>query len=87
MECCLAEGELLRLNGGPAGLRVRCSSGTVWLTRGDAADYLIAVGDCFDVAAGQAALVEALKPAEIRLGELPVAGGVPHKAPIGLAAC
>ncbi|WP_168205922.1 DUF2917 domain-containing protein [Geobacter sp. FeAm09] len=81
MECYLAEGELVRLNGGPSGLRVRCSSGTVWLTRGDAADYIIAVGDYFDVAAGQVALVEALKPAEIRLGELPMAGGYPTKPP------
>lgn len=87
MECCLAPGELIRLDGCPSGLRLRCSTGTVWLTRGDAADYLVAAGTYFDLAPGQVALVEALKPAEIRLGELPMAGDVPHKATIGLAAC
>jgi Protein of unknown function (DUF2917) len=78
---------LLRLDGGPSGLRVRCSSGTVWLTRGDAADYVIYAGSHVDLAAGQAALVEAMKPAEIRLGELPMTGGLSHKAVIGFAAC
>lgn len=87
MECCLAEGELIRLDGGPSGLSLRCSTGTVWLTRGDAADYVIFAGTRFDLAAGQVALVEALKPAEIRLGELPVAGGVRPAAAIGLAGC
>lgn len=87
MECYLAPGELIRLDGGPSGLRVRCSTGTIWLTRGDAADYLVAAGTYFDLAAGQVALVEALKPAEIRLGELPMAGGVHHHTAIGLAAC
>lgn len=86
MECCLAPGELIRLDGGPSGLRLRCSTGTVWLTRGDAADYLIAAGKYVDVPAGRVALVEALEPAEIRLGEIPMAGGVHHTA-IGLAAC
>jgi len=86
MECCLAPGELIRLDGGPTGLRLRCSTGAVWLTRGDGADYLVAAGTGFDLTAGQVALVEALKPAEIRLEELPMAGGVRHTA-IGLAAC
>jgi DUF2917 family protein len=87
MECCLAEGELLRLDGGPSGLRVRCSSGTLWLTKGDAADYVIYAGTHVDLAAGQVALVEAMKPAEIRLGDLPMTGGVHHTAVIMLAAC
>ncbi|GFE61699.1 DUF2917 domain-containing protein [Geobacter sp. AOG2] len=87
MECYLAEGELIRLDGGPSGLRLRCSTGTVWLTRGDAGDYLVVAGTCFDVAPGQVALVEALKPAEIRLGELPMAGGVPHGTAVRLVSC
>jgi len=87
MECCLAPGELIRLDGGPSGLRLRCSAGMVWLTRGDAADYLVAAGTHFDLAAGQVALVEALKPAEIRLGELPVAGSVTHGTAVRMVAC
>ena len=86
MECCLAPKELLRLDGGTGGVRVRCSSGTVWLTRGDGVDYIIPGGRIFDLAAGETALVEALEPATIRLGELSMQDA-PHTSTIGLAAC
>ena len=87
MECCLAKGELIRLDGGSNGLVLRCTSGAVWLTCGDGADYLISAGRSFELAAGRIAVSEALESAEFFLGEPALAGEVQHKAVIRLAAC
>jgi len=84
MKCCFVEGELIRLDGGKTGLTLRCRTGMVWLTRGDGQDYLIAPGNSFELARGEAALIEALRPSELRLGE-PANQAV--KTAIGLAAC
>ncbi len=85
MECCLAEGELIRLDGGTAGLVLRCTGGTVWLTCGDGADYLVSAGRSFELPAGRLAVAEALETAEFCLGE--PAADMRHKPVIGLAAC
>ena len=87
MECCLAKGELIRLAGGTGGLVLRCSGGTVWLTCGDGADYLVRAGRSFDLPAHRTAVAEALESAEFYLGEPAAAGVMLHKPVIGLAAC
>jgi len=87
MECCLEEGELIRLDGGTGGLVLRCTGGTVWLTCGDGADYLVSTGRSFELLPGRTAVGEALETAEFRLGEPAVAGDMLHRPVIGLAAC
>jgi len=87
MECCLAKGELIRLDGGTGGLVVRCTAGAVWLTCGDGVDYLLSAGRSFELAAGRIAVSEALESAEIFLGEPAAAGDMLPKAVIRLAAC
>jgi hypothetical protein len=67
MECTIGTGDLLRLEGGLQGVKLHCLKGTIWLTKGDAADYLVRQGQEFQLAPGASALVEALSPAEIRL--------------------
>ncbi len=67
MECCLGEGELMRLTGGRRGLTLRCLKGTIWLTIGDGADYLVQQGSSFELGRGVSALAEALDVAELRL--------------------
>lgn len=67
MECCLGKGELIRLTGGRRGLRLRCLKGTIWLTIGDGADYLVHQGNNFELKQGVSALAEALGAAEMRL--------------------
>ena len=67
MECCLGQGELIRVDGGKEGVMLRCSSGTVWLTCGNGVDYLLHAGKSFAVAAYQVAVVEALQAAECTL--------------------
>lgn len=84
MECCFVEGELIRLDGGKTGLTLRCRSGLLWLTKGDGQDYLIAAGSGFELDRGEAALVEALKNSELRLGE---PASLAMKTVMGLAAC
>jgi len=84
MECSLVQGELIKIEGGKAGLTIRCISGMVWLTRGDGMDYMIAPGRRFELARGETALAEALQPCELRLGE---PSGAALKTVIGLAAC
>lgn len=87
MECCLAQGELIRLDGGKDGVLLRCSSGTIWLTCGDGRDYLLSAGSSFELAAGQAAVAEALHTAECTLGK-PASARVLTRSPvIRLAAC
>jgi hypothetical protein len=73
MECCLGNGELMRLAGGQ-GLVLRCLKGTLWLTVGDGIDYLIYEGSSFKVGAGASAIVEALGAAEMRLESEPCQG-------------
>ncbi len=87
MECNLGQGELIRLEGGATGLQVRCLSGALWLTQGDSTDYLVSAGRSFALVAGQTALVEALKPAEVRVGKPVHADGMTHRPVIGLAGC
>jgi hypothetical protein len=84
MECNLGEGELIRLDGGRAGLVLRCICGTLWLTKGDGQDYLILPGRRFELGRGEKALAEALQPSELSLGE-PERRTV--ETVIGLASC
>ena len=80
MECCLSRGELTRV-GSRRGMQLRCLSGTLWVTVGDGADYLVSQGSSFKVAAGASALVEALGSAEMKVeaedGEATSIGAVP----------
>jgi len=87
MECCLAKGEVIRLDGASGGLVLRCSGGTVWLTCGDGADYLIRSGGSFELPPHLVAVAEALEAAEFYLGESAAAGDMLHKPVIGFAAC
>jgi hypothetical protein len=87
MECCLEKGELIRLDGGNTGLILRCEGGTLWLTCGDGADYLVHAGRSFELPAGRIATAEALESAEFYLAEPATAGDMLHKAVIGFAAC
>jgi quercetin dioxygenase-like cupin family protein len=84
MECCLATGELIRLNGGARGLRLRCTTGRVWLTKNDGQDYLINAGRSFELSAGENALLEALNPAGIFMLETLPAAAI---AAVRLVAC
>ncbi len=86
MECCLAQGELIRLEGGKDGLVLRCLSGTVWLTKGDGMDYLVPAGKRIMLAKGESALVEALQPADLLLGDPSLSSHMVRPA-IGLVAC
>jgi len=87
MECSLAKGELIRLDGGSGGLVLRVTGGAVWLTCGDGADYLIRAGRSFELPAHQTAVIEALESAEFYLGEPAVVGSMQHKPVIGFAPC
>ena len=87
MECCLTKGELIRLDGGKDGLLLYCMAGTVWLTSGDGADYMIRAGKRFEIPASQIAVVEALESAEFRLGEVLAASPMLHKPLTGFVAC
>ena len=87
MECCLAQGELIRLDGTKDGAILRCTSGTIWLTCGDGRDYLLSAGKSFVIAAGQFAVAEALQAAECTLGK-PILNHLTLQRPvIRLAAC
>jgi len=87
MECSLSQGELIRLDGEKDGVILRCSSGTIWLTCGDGRDYLLSAGNCFELAAGQVAVAEALQTAECTIGKLLLAGNQIQRPVIRLAAC
>ncbi len=87
MECCLAQGELIRLAGEKEGVVLRCTSGTLWLTCGDGRDYLLSAGMTFEVAARQTAVAEALQPVECTLGKPLLAGTLLQRPTIRLAAC
>ncbi|MDD2898754.1 MAG: DUF2917 domain-containing protein [Desulfuromonadaceae bacterium] len=87
MECCLAQGELIRVNGEKDGVTLRCTHGTVWLTCGDGRDYLLTAGKSFVIHAGQFAVAEALQTAECSLGTAQYAGTPLRRPVIRLAAC
>ena len=87
MECYLTKGEMIKLEGRKRGLLLHCMVGTVWLTSGDGADYLIRTGIRFELPAGQIAVVEALESAEFRLGEALPANSMFHKPLTGFVAC
>ena len=57
----------MRLTGGRRGVTLRCLTGTIWLTIGDGADYLVQQGSSFELKKGVSALAEALGSAELRL--------------------
>jgi quercetin dioxygenase-like cupin family protein len=65
MECYLKSGEVIQLDGGEVGLKLRCTTGQLWLTKNDGQDYLIRTGKNFELPAGEKALIEALNPAGI----------------------
>lgn len=87
MECFLTKGELIRLDGGKDGLLLRCATGTVWLTRGDGADYLIYAGKSFKLSPRQVATVEALQAVKFYLDDAQATSDMLHKPIIGFAAC
>ena len=87
MECCLAQGELIRLDGTKDGAILRCTSGTIWLTCGDGRDYLLSAGKSFVIAAGQFAVAEALQAAECTLGKPILNHRTLQRPVIRLAAC
>lgn len=86
MECCLAQGELVKLDSGKEAVTIRCTTGSVWMTKGDGIDYMVNAGSRITLTVGESALVEALVPSEIRIGN-PAAAGAMLRPVIGLAAC
>ena len=87
MECCLAQGELIRLDGEKDGVILRCISGTIWLTCGDGRDYLLSAGKSFELVAGKFAVAEALQAAECTLGKPVLNRSTLQRPVIRLAAC
>jgi hypothetical protein len=87
MECCLAQGELLRLAGEKNGVTLRCTSGVIWLTCGDGRDYLLSAGKSFLIAAGQVAVAEALQMAECTVAKPQLLSAPLQRPVIRLAAC
>jgi hypothetical protein len=67
MECCLGKGEVMRISGGETGIVLRSRRGTLWVTTGEATDYLIHESRFLELAAGASALVEALGSAEMQI--------------------
>ncbi len=80
MECCLAQGELIRLEGEKNGVILRCIGGAVWLTCGDSRDYLLTAGRSFALAAGQFAVAEALQAAVCNLAPVHEPCGVTRES-------
>jgi Protein of unknown function (DUF2917) len=87
MECYLAQGELIRFDGGKDGATLRCTSGTVWLTCGDGRDYLLFAGKSFVIGTKQVAVVEALNSAECTLAKTYIYSHSVHRPVFSLAAC
>jgi hypothetical protein len=87
MECYLAQGELIRLDGKKEGVVLRCTSGTIWLTCGDGRDYLLPVGKSFTIGARQFAVAEALQEVECTLGKPVSIRNHQQSRIIRLAAC
>jgi hypothetical protein len=87
MECCLTKGELLRVDGGKGGLVLRCTGGSIWLTCGDGADYLLTAGRSYELPARRIAMIEALAAAEFYFGEPAAAGEMVQRHFFGVTAC
>lgn len=87
MDCCLAKGELIRVDGGKAGLGLRCSGGALWLTCGDGADYLLTAGCSHELSARRIAIIEALVITEFCLGEPAASEEKEHRPLMGFSAC
>ncbi|MBW4056113.1 MAG: DUF2917 domain-containing protein [Proteobacteria bacterium] len=87
MECSLAQGELIRVDGKKDGVILYCTSGTIWVTCGDGRDYLLSAGNSFEIAARQVAVAEALQAAECTLGAPLACRDALQKPIIRLAAC
>jgi len=86
MDCTLGKGELLRINGHPGGMVLRCIKGTVWITNGNGMDYLVHEGKIFRLDPAATTVIEALGPAEVRLETLECEAAGPRPA-LSLAAC
>jgi hypothetical protein len=86
MECCLTKGELIRVGGGKGGLVLRCTVGSIWLTCGDGADYLLTAGRSFELPARRLALIEAMTTAEYCFGEPAVSGVTVRRLLMGFTA-
>ena len=86
MECCLKKGELIRVDGGKSGLVLRCTVGSIWLTCGDGADYLLTAGRSHELPARGTAIVEALAAAGVFLGEPAVSGETVRQSLMGFTA-
>jgi hypothetical protein len=86
MDCTLGKGDLLRINGGPKGIVLRCLKGTVWITNGNGIDYLVHEEGIFRLDPTATAVIEALGSAEVNLEsvECKAAGSRPA---FSLAAC
>jgi len=69
MQVSLAAGEIICLDGGQNGVTVRCTSGLLWLTTGNGADYLVDADRPFHLEAGITAVAEAFKAAELNLAK------------------
>ncbi|MDD2542653.1 MAG: DUF2917 domain-containing protein [Desulfuromonadaceae bacterium] len=87
MECYLAQGELIRVDGKKDGILLCCTSGAIWVTCGDGRDYLLSAGNSFEIAARQVAVAEALQAAECTLGTPLARRDALQKPIIRLAAC
>ena len=87
MECCLARGELMRVDGEKGGVVLRCTSGIIWLTSGDGRDYLLSAGKSFAVGARVVVVAEELQASECTLAKLYLYSGAMQTPVIRLAAC
>ncbi len=67
MECSLSERELIWVDGEKGETVIQCRTGSVWVTRGDGADYIVRSGSCMKLSAGERCLVEALSASEIAI--------------------
>ena len=58
------------------GSRVRCLSGSLWITEDHSAgDTIVAAGECFRIRRGGLTLIMALQPATLQLAESPDGAG------------
>jgi hypothetical protein len=86
MDCTLGKGDLLRINGQPGGVVLRCLKGTVWITNGNGIDYLVHEEGVFRLDPTATALIEALCFAEVSLKPVECGTAGTHPA-LRLAAC
>jgi hypothetical protein len=86
MDCTLGKGDLLRINGHPRGIVLRCLKGTVWITNGNGIDYLVHEEGIFRLDPTATAVIEALGAAEVNLKPAECGAAVTRPA-LSLAAC